>query len=57
MLLLEKMERFFKRKASTPESSSTPSTPCQIDLNDLPCDPADRKKIWEYHPNQRDEIR
>ncbi|KAL9666885.1 hypothetical protein QQ045_001229 [Rhodiola kirilowii] len=28
-----------------------------IDLNDLPWDPADRKKIREYHPNQRDEIR
>lgn len=51
------MEKFFKRKASTPESSSTPSMPSEIDLNDLPWDPADRKKNSEYHPNQRDEIR
>ncbi|XP_024969608.1 zinc finger MYM-type protein 1-like [Cynara cardunculus var. scolymus] len=51
------MERFFKRKASTTESSSAPSMPYEIDLNDLPWDPADRKKISEYHPNRRDEIR
>ncbi|KAJ9565720.1 hypothetical protein OSB04_001686 [Centaurea solstitialis] len=52
-----RMERFLKRKTSIPESSSTPSMPCEIDLSDLSWDPADRKKIMEDHPNQRDEIR
>ncbi|XP_071734993.1 uncharacterized protein [Rutidosis leptorrhynchoides] len=33
------------------------SVPIDFDLNDLPWDPADRKKIMEYHPNQRDEVR
>nr|XP_043615990.1 zinc finger MYM-type protein 1-like [Erigeron canadensis] len=28
-----------------------------VDLDNLPWDPADRKRILEYHPNQRDEIR
>lgn len=51
------MERFYKRKASTSESSSTRSMPCEIDLSNLPWDPADRKIISKYHPNQRDEIR
>ncbi|KAI3692292.1 hypothetical protein L6452_32106 [Arctium lappa] len=43
------MEKFFKRKASTSESRSAPSIPSEIDLNDLPSDPADRKKISEDH--------
>ncbi|KAJ9562232.1 hypothetical protein OSB04_007392, partial [Centaurea solstitialis] len=59
------MERFLKRKASTSESSSSdipqprhsPSIPTEIDINDLPWDPSERKRILEYHPNQRDEIR
>ena len=51
------MERYFKRKPSTPESGSAPSVPCEIDLSDLPSDPAVRKKNSEYHPNQKDEIR
>ncbi|CAH9138308.1 unnamed protein product [Cuscuta epithymum] len=29
----------------------------EVDLDDLPSDPAKRRKISEYHPNQRDEIR
>ncbi|CAM8886897.1 unnamed protein product [Rhodiola kirilowii] len=28
-----------------------------VDINDLPYDPAKRKKISDYHPNQRDQIR
>ncbi|KAJ9543570.1 hypothetical protein OSB04_023277 [Centaurea solstitialis] len=61
------MERFLKRKASTSESNSddipqprrcaTPSIPMEIDMNDLPWDPSERKRISEYHPNQIDEIR
>ncbi|ESQ50881.1 hypothetical protein EUTSA_v10022584mg [Eutrema salsugineum] len=44
------MEKFLKRKsASTSETESN--------LDDLPWDPAKRKKILEYHPNQRDEVR
>lgn len=44
------MEMFYKRKA---DSISEP----EINLNSLPRDPAKRKKISEYHPNQRDEVR
>ncbi|KAL6582954.1 hypothetical protein OROMI_005032 [Orobanche minor] len=60
------MERFLKRKISTPGSSSgdnisQPSStllmPTVIDLDNLPWDPSERKRILEYHPNQRDEIR
>ncbi|XP_024977094.1 zinc finger MYM-type protein 1-like [Cynara cardunculus var. scolymus] len=51
------MEISFKRKASTPESNSAPSMPYKIDLYDLPWDPADRNKVLECHPNQRDEIK
>ncbi|XP_010558839.1 PREDICTED: zinc finger MYM-type protein 1-like [Tarenaya hassleriana] len=64
------MDKFLKRnfasmsqdrgKASIDNTSNSqvrPSIPEQIDLHDLPSDPADRKKILEYHPNQRDEIR
>ncbi|CAH9115656.1 unnamed protein product [Cuscuta epithymum] len=63
---------FFKRKSpptsnqsgdagqssSANVSNNTPSSlPREIDLNDLPWDPAERKKNSAYHPNQRDEIR
>ncbi|ESQ46879.1 hypothetical protein EUTSA_v10028186mg [Eutrema salsugineum] len=42
------MEKFLKIKsASTSETESN--------LDDLPWDPAKRKKILEYHPNKRDE--
>ncbi|KAK9062854.1 hypothetical protein SSX86_020044 [Deinandra increscens subsp. villosa] len=44
------MERFYK-----PQSSS--SGPKLIDLNKLPWDPADRIRIMDYHPDQRDVIR
>ncbi|KAK1364980.1 hypothetical protein POM88_040541 [Heracleum sosnowskyi] len=40
------MERFFKRKL-----------PDTLNDTDLPWDPFDRKRIIEYHPDQRDEIR
>lgn len=46
------MEKYFKRSFA---SISTP-TP-EDNLDDLPWDPAKRKKILTYHPNQRDEIR
>ncbi|EOA33834.1 hypothetical protein CARUB_v10021315mg, partial [Capsella rubella] len=42
------IKRFFKRKF---ESTS------EQDSEDLPWDPADRKRISEYHPNERDEVR
>nr|XP_043614691.1 uncharacterized protein LOC122586770 [Erigeron canadensis] len=42
---------------SRPASTSTPTMPVLVDLDNLPWDPADRKRILEYHPNQRDEIR
>ncbi|XP_071712419.1 uncharacterized protein [Rutidosis leptorrhynchoides] len=40
-----------------PKSNSTPSMLKKIDINNLPWDPADRKNILDYDPNQRDEIR
>lgn len=39
------------------QSSSMPSMPKLIELKELPLDPFDRKKILDYHSNQRDEIR
>ncbi|XP_038689137.1 zinc finger MYM-type protein 1-like isoform X2 [Tripterygium wilfordii] len=56
------MERFFKRKlthesGSGSSSGNSSSIPKEVDLNNLPSDPAERKKISEYHPNQIDEIR
>ena len=42
------MYRFLKRKSPPPPD---------INLNELPRDPAKRKSILSYHPNQRDEVR
>ncbi|KAL9293277.1 putative transcription factor and/or regulators TTF-type(Zn) family [Arabidopsis thaliana] len=42
------MYRFLKRKSLPPPD---------INLNELPSDPAKRKIILSYHPNQRDEVR
>ncbi|KAL9856982.1 putative transcription factor and/or regulators TTF-type(Zn) family [Arabidopsis thaliana] len=42
------MYRFLKRKSPPPPD---------INLNELPSDPAKRKSILSYHPNQRDEVR
>nr|XP_043632484.1 uncharacterized protein LOC122603755 [Erigeron canadensis] len=39
------------------QPSPISSIPFEVDLSDLPWDPADRKRISEYHPNQRDEVR
>ncbi|KAD3640818.1 hypothetical protein E3N88_30041 [Mikania micrantha] len=49
------MERFFKPKVKDDQSSS--KTPEYVDLDTLPSDPADRKPLLSYNPNQRDEIR
>ncbi|KAK9079744.1 hypothetical protein SSX86_001417 [Deinandra increscens subsp. villosa] len=43
------MERFYKPIISSSE-------PSFVDLDKLPRDPADRKRILDYHPDQRDEI-
>ncbi|XP_071704890.1 uncharacterized protein [Rutidosis leptorrhynchoides] len=64
------LDKFVKRKASIegepssanvsnkiPISNSIPSLPKEIDITNLPWDPADRKNILYYDPNQRDEIR
>ncbi|KAL6581953.1 hypothetical protein OROMI_005967 [Orobanche minor] len=65
------MERFLKRKSSTEAGTSfgvSNSIPVTVkaaasaskkfvDLNSLPSDPALRKKICDYHPNQVDDIR
>ncbi|KAJ9542607.1 hypothetical protein OSB04_029113 [Centaurea solstitialis] len=34
-----------------------PSIPTKVDLNDLPLNPSKKKKISEYHHNQKDEVR
>ncbi|KAD4178471.1 hypothetical protein E3N88_27062 [Mikania micrantha] len=49
------MERFFKPKVKDGQSFS--KTPEYVDLGTFPLDPADRKPLLSYNPNQRDEIR
>ena len=44
----------------SPENADVPISQTQfqrIDLDSLDYDPGTRKQIWEYHVNQRDEIR
>ena len=55
IILLYVMEKFFKRKASTSNTSVPPNN--VIDINDLPSDPSERPKIISYNPNQREQIR
>ncbi|XP_019087365.1 PREDICTED: zinc finger MYM-type protein 1-like [Camelina sativa] len=43
------MDRFVVKRKTPPSDD--------IDLDDLPWDPAKRKRIISYHPNQRDEVR
>ncbi|KAL9675399.1 hypothetical protein QQ045_003601 [Rhodiola kirilowii] len=70
MFAERKLDYFLKRKTPSSASEDRDSTANTsnivpqgssaleyVDLNDLPWDPADRPKIREYHPNQRDEIR
>ena len=45
---------------SIPENVDVPISQTQfqiVDLDSLDCDIGTRKQIWEYHVNQRDEIR
>ncbi|KAL9677802.1 hypothetical protein QQ045_015638 [Rhodiola kirilowii] len=67
----QKLDNFLKRKrASSPGEDrdltantspiihhGTSSASEIVNLDDLPWDPAERKKITQYHPNQRDEVR
>ncbi|XP_076927813.1 uncharacterized protein LOC143591512 [Bidens hawaiensis] len=50
------IERYLKRKVEGLESS-TSRTSEFVDLDNLPSDPAKRKPISSFHPNQQDEIR
>ncbi|XP_037478059.1 uncharacterized protein LOC119355371 [Triticum dicoccoides] len=43
--------------ASRPVPRHNSAVPALIDLNKLPRDPSKRKRMADYHPNQRDEIR
>uniref|UniRef100_A0A8R7R9K6 TTF-type domain-containing protein n=1 Tax=Triticum urartu TaxID=4572 RepID=A0A8R7R9K6_TRIUA len=43
--------------ASRPAAKHNSAVPELVDLNKLPRDPAKRKRMADYHPNQRDEIR
>ena len=64
------MERYFKRKSMEKESSNKKEAQDKesakndnkrnclgINFDELPADPAQRKKIGDYHPNLQDEIR
>lgn len=52
-IVMEKFLNNLKKKApSTPSSSQNDLA----DLDDLPWDPANRKRISEYHTNQRNEV-
>ncbi|XP_062017033.1 uncharacterized protein LOC133733428 [Rosa rugosa] len=61
------MERYFKRKSTheLTESSSAPKkvnnsskeATLGINLEDLPTDPGLRPRIWNYHPNVREQVR
>ena len=64
------MEKYFKKRsreegpsssgpsqAEIPQPNFIPPMSTDIDLNDLPWDPYERKKIEDYHPNERDIIR
>ncbi|XP_058726984.1 uncharacterized protein LOC131598392 [Vicia villosa] len=66
------MERYFKRKFTSESQENVESrklsTPLrsiiggekrflEVDLNNLPADPGERKQISCYHPNDRDNIR
>ncbi|KAG7594755.1 hypothetical protein ISN45_Aa01g034900 [Arabidopsis thaliana x Arabidopsis arenosa] len=44
------MLKYFPKKSTSTSTSHN-------DLENLPSDPADRKRISEYHPNERDEVR
>ncbi|KAK1388696.1 zinc finger MYM-type protein 1-like [Heracleum sosnowskyi] len=50
-------EQSLRENVNTVQPSYSPVMPKKIDLKDLPWDPFDRKRIIEYHPDQRDEIR
>nr|VDD09417.1 unnamed protein product [Brassica oleracea] len=59
------MEKYFKPKRKFVSTSENPEddlpspkkTDSEVDLENLPTDPGDRKRITEYPPNQRDEVR
>ncbi|XP_076960866.1 uncharacterized protein LOC143637336 [Bidens hawaiensis] len=51
-----KIERYLKRKVEGLESSTSRIREF-VDLDNLPSDPAKRKPISSFHPNQQDEIR
>ncbi|KAI0492420.1 hypothetical protein KFK09_026692 [Dendrobium nobile] len=59
------MDRYFKRKVveddykTLCEEDNTQSKHTRVEINfsDIPADPGLRKKILDYHPNERDSIR
>ena len=56
-------DKFLKRKVSIEEplkcdsSSNSKKSYLEINLDDLPSNPGLRRKILDYHPNDRDKIR
>ncbi|XP_020674075.2 zinc finger MYM-type protein 1-like [Dendrobium catenatum] len=59
------MERYFKKKVEGDdqkklcEETNTQFKQCRVEINfaDIPADPGLRKKIFDYHPNERDCVR
>ncbi|KEH25389.1 hypothetical protein MTR_6g022200 [Medicago truncatula] len=66
------MERYYKRTSESQEVNEVETTPTptheqpgpsfkngflEVDLENLPANPRERKQLSCYHPNERDEIR
>ena len=62
MIILEKkngtvMEKYLKRPSTLEMGSSSKKHCVEINLADLPADPGLRTRIWDYHPNVREQVR
>ncbi|KAK0597892.1 hypothetical protein LWI29_029572 [Acer saccharum] len=51
------MEKYLKRLSTLKMGSSSKKHCVEINLADLPTDPGLRTRIWDYHPNVREQVR
>lgn len=51
------MERYYNKTSASDSKRNLDKLDNSDDLDALPWDPAERKKISQYFPNQRDEVR
>ncbi|KAK1591673.1 hypothetical protein Q3G72_011480 [Acer saccharum] len=51
------MEKYLKRSSTLEMGSSSKKHCVEINLTDLPADPGLRTRIWDYHPNVREQVR